>query len=879
MRIIDTKIFSGRNIYSHKPVIKVLVDLEELSDKTTVDFDGFNDHLLELFPSLIEHHCGLRKHGGFVERINEGTYFAHVVEHLILELQAILGYEVFFGKTRMEESPSLYNMIIEYCNENVAVECVKQSIYIIESIIKNESIDLDNILYDLNEIKERYELGPSTKAIFDEAKKRGIPARRLGNDSILELGYGKYSRLVQAALTDSTNSISIDISCNKQLTKQLLMENNIPVSYGDTANSIDEALEIAKEIGYPVVLKPLDGNQGKGVVLNINSPEELEDNFRIPTRYSDSILVEKYIQGKDYRVLVVKDKVSAVAERRAPKIVGDGVHTIKELVSMENENKLRGYGHEKPQTKIRLDRVALNYLEKNNLTEDSVPEVGQIVKLRSNGNISTGGSAIECTNNIHPYNIELAIKAAKIIGLDIAGIDIIAKDISKPITDCGGAIIEVNAVPGLRMHLHPTIGNSINVASDILDSIYPEGTPYSVPIVATTGTNGKTTTTRLIGHSLSRAGKKVGMTTSSGIYIDNKCILKGDNTGPVSARNVLSSKEIDIALLEVARGGLVRRGLGYDVADIAILTNIGDDHIGLDGIESVEDLAFAKSLVLEAVKPNGYSVINADDKMAEYLINRASGKLILFSQTHKNEILIKHIKEGNIALCIEEDSIYIYNNFEKTKLIDLNSIPITFNGTLECNVENVLAGSSALYGLGTPLDTIREGLETFRCDVKMNPGRFNIFELGNIKVMIDYGHNIGGYEEVGKFISKLNVSRSIGIIGVPGDRSDEQIFNIGVRCSEIFSKVYIKEDMVLRGRKPGEVANILYEGLLSGNFNEDNIKIVPSEIEALKIAVSESEDGDFVTLFYEELNPAVKLVTQLQSEKLNKNNVMLSALS
>ena len=879
MRIIDTKIFSGRNIYSHKPVIKVLVDLEELSDKTTVDFDGFNDYLLDLFPSLIEHHCGLRKHGGFVERINEGTYFAHVVEHLILELQAILGYEVFFGKTRMEESPSLYNMIIEYGNENVAVECVKQSIYIIESIIRNESIDLTNILYDLNEIKERYELGPSTKAIFDEAKKRGIPVRRLGNDSILELGYGKYSRLVQAALTDSTNSISIDISCNKQLTKQLLMESNIPVSYGDIANSMDEALEIASEIGYPVVLKPLDGNQGKGVVLNISSPEELEDNFRIPRRYSDSILVEKYIQGKDYRVLVVKDKVSAVAERRAPKIVGDGIHTIKELVSMENANELRGYGHEKPQTKIRLDRVALNYLEKNNLTEYSVPEVGQIVKLRSNGNISTGGSAIECTNNIHPYNIELAVKAAKIIGLDIAGIDIITKDISKPITDCGGAIIEVNAVPGLRMHLHPTIGNSTNVASDILDSIYPKGAPYSVPIVATTGTNGKTTTTRLIGHSLSRAGKKVGMTTSSGIYIDNKCMLKGDNTGPVSARNVLSSKEIDIALLEVARGGLVRKGLGYDVADVAILTNIGDDHIGLDGIESVEDLAFAKSLVLEAIKPNGYSVINADDKMAEYLINRASGKLILFSQTHNNEILVKHIKEGNIALCIEEDSIYIYNNFEKTKLIDLNSIPITFNGTLECNVENVLAGSSALYGLGTPLDTIREGLNTFRCDVKMNPGRFNIFELGNIKVMIDYGHNIGGYEEVGKFISKLNVSRSIGIIGVPGDRSDEQIFNIGVRCSKIFSKVYIKEDMVLRGRKPGEVTNILYEGLLSGNFNEDNIKIVPSEIEALKIAVSESEDGDFVTLFYEELNPAVKLVTQLQSEELNKNNMVLSALS
>jgi cyanophycin synthetase len=871
-------VFSGRNIYSHKSVIKILIDLEDLSDKTTIEFDDFNDYLLDLFPNLIEHHCGLGKYGGFVERIREGTYFAHVAEHLALELQAILGYEVFFGKTRVKESPSLYNMIIEYDNENVAIECAKQSINIIESIIRNENIDLDNILDDLNRIKERYELGLSSRAIFDEAKKRGIPVRRLGDESILELGYGKYSKRVQAALTDSTSGISIDISCNKQLTKQLLMENNIPVAYGDIANTIDEALRIAREIGYPVVLKPLDGNQGKGVILNVSSPEELEDNFKIPIRYSNSVLVEKYIKGKDYRVLVIKDKVCAVAERRAPRIIGDGIHTIRELVDIENTSELRGYGHEKPQTKIRLDEIALSYLEKNDLTEYSIPEVGQIVELRGNGNISTGGSAVECTDDIHPYNIKLAVDAAKIIGLDIAGIDITTKDISKPITEYEGAFIEVNAVPGLRMHLYPTIGNSINVASDILDFLYPEGTPYSIPIIATTGTNGKTTTTRLIGHSLSLSGKKVGMTTSSGIYIDNKCILKGDNTGPLSARNVLSSKEIDIALLEVARGGLIRKGLGYDVADVGILTNIGDDHIGLDGIESIEDLAFAKSLVLEAVKPDGYSVLNADDKMIEYFINRANGNLILFSKAHKNEILMKHIKEGKIALCIEDDSIYVYDNSQRIKLVDLNSVPTTFNGILECNIENVLAGSSALYALGTPLDIIRRGLKTFKPDVNMNPGRFNIFELRNRKVMVDYGHNIEGYEEVGKFISKLNVPRAIGVIGVPGDRLDEQIFNIGVKCSEIFSKVYIKEDMALRGRKPGEVANILYKGLLSANFNADNIKIVPSEIEALKTAVSESEDGDFITLFYEKLTPVINLITQLQNEELNKNDVIFSML-
>lgn len=879
MKIINTKVFSGRNIHSHKPVIQVLVDLEELTDRTTAEFNGFNDYLIDLLPGLKEHYCGLGKYGGFVERMEEGTFFAHVAEHIALELQSILGYKVFYGKTRLKESPSLYNMTFEYGNEKVAIECSKKSIFIIESIMKNETVDLTSILNYLNEIKAKYELGLSSRAIFDEAKKRGIPVRRLGNESILELGYGKYSRLVQAALTDSTSGISIDIACNKQVTKQLLAENNIPVSHGDIAYTKDEAIEIAMEIGYPVVLKPLNGNQGKGVVLGINSQKELEDNFKIPTQFSDTVLVEKYINGRDYRVLVINNKVCAVAERRAPEVIGDGIHTIEDLVKIENTSELRGYGHEKPQTKIQIDNIVTSFLEKNNLTKDSVPEKGEVVKLRENRNISTGGSAVECTHDIHPDNVRFAIDAAKIVGLDIAGIDIITTDISKPLTETGGVIVEVNAVPGLRMHLHPTVGNSINVASDIVDFLYPEDTQYSIPIIAVTGTNGKTTTTRLIGHSLSLSGNTVGMTTSSGIYINNQCILEGDNTGPLSARNILSSKEVDIALFEVARGGIVKRGLGYDRADVGIITNIGDDHIGLDGVEDIEDLAFAKSLVIEAVKQDGHSVLNADDKMAEYFMEKADGNIILFSKNNKNPILNKHIEKGNIALCVENNNIYIYNDNKRIKLIELNSIPITFNGTLECNIENVLAASSALYGLGTSLDLIREGLRTFKPDMKMNPGRFNIFEIGKKKVMIDYGHNIGGYEEVGKFIRNLNVPRAVGVIGVPGDRPDEQIFNVGVKSAEIFSKIYIKEDNDLRGRKHGEVSNILYSGLLSAGFNPENIKIIHSEIEALKTAITESKDGDFITLFYEEFDPAIDLIAQLQNEELNKSDIFLSNLA
>ncbi|WFA09865.1 cyanophycin synthetase [Tissierella sp. Yu-01] len=878
MNIINIKAYKGRNIYSHKPVLKFIVDLEDLNNKSTKDFYNFNEDLINIFPNIVEHHCGLGKHGGFVERINEGTYFGHVIEHLTLELQVMLGYDVYFGKTRALGNSSLYYIIIEFKNENVAIECVKQSMNIIDKIIFNEYVDLENILYDLNRTKDRYEFGLSTKSIYEEAKKRGIPVRRLGNESILELGYGKYSRKIQAALTDSTSGISIDISCNKQITKQLLNENNIPTPLGDMAHTIEDALDIAQYIGYPVVIKPLDGNQGKGVVLNVRNSQELEDNYHIPLKYSDCVIVEKCITGSDYRVLVINNKVSAVAERKPPEVIGDGIHTIEELVDLENKNELRGNGHEKPLTRIRLDTIAINYLYKNNLYEYYIPKAGERIRLRGNGNLSTGGSAIDCTGMIHPENEKLAIKAAKIIGLDIAGIDMIANDISKPLEECGGAVIEVNTAPGLRMHLNPTEGDGINVASDILDFLYPKGRPYSVPIFAITGTNGKTTTTRLISHTLSKSGKNVGMTTSSGIYINNECVKEGDNTGPLSTRNVLSSKDIDVAVLEVARGGIVRGGLGYDLADIGILTNIGEDHLGLDDIETIEDMAFVKSLVLEAVKPDGYSVINADDKMADYLLKRASGNIILFS-INNTELFLNHINDGNIGINVENGTIYVYRNRKKIRLIELNQIPITFNGVLKCNIENVLAASSALFASGASLSTIREGLKSFKPDINMNPGRFNIFDLDNIKVMIDYGHNIDGYEQVGKFIKSLNVSRSIGVIGMPGDRPNNQIFEIGVKSSEYFSKIYIKEDRDLRDREPGEVANIIYNGLISADFNPSNIKIVLSETEALETAIRESRDGDFITMFYEELSPAVDVIKNYKDQKLIKKNTSYPTLS
>ncbi|MFZ5967061.1 MAG: cyanophycin synthetase [Bacillota bacterium] len=871
MKINDIVLLSGRNIYCHKPVVRMILDIEELDNKTTKDVIGFNDTLISLFPTLEEHYCGLGYRGGFVQRLREGTYFGHVVEHLALELQSLLGYEVAYGKTRLKQEPSLYYIIFEYHHNTVAIECARKAVQIIERIINREAVDKDSILAHLHKRKNEYELGPSTRAIFDEAKKRGIPVMRLGNESILQLGYGKYSRTVQAALTDSTSCISVDIACNKQLTKEILEENNIPVPFGDIAYTVEDAMAIAQDIGFPVVLKPLNGNQGKGVVINLCCEDDIKEAFKIPLAYGSAVLVEKFISGRDYRVLVIGDKVAAVSERIPPFVIGDGCHTIKELIERENNNILRGEDHEKPLTKIKLDNIAMNYLKRNGLEESTIPEKKQIIRLRDNANLSTGGTARECIKEIHPDNASIAVKAAKAIGLDIAGIDIKADDIGNSIYESQGAVIEINAAPGLRMHLHPGEGNKTNVASDIIDLLFPSNTPHSIPIVAITGTNGKTTTTRLIKYTLAQMGKTVGMTSTSGIYIGDECILKGDNTGPFSAKVVLKNKKIDAAVLEVARGGMIKRGLGYDLADVGIITNISDDHIGLDDINSLEDLAFVKSLVIEAVKPEGYSVLNADDEMAEYFVKRARGNIILFSKDHKNPILGRHVKNGGKALFVRDNIIFVHNASQETPLIDSRDIPITFHGSLECNIENSLSAASALYALDIPLHAIKEGLMSFKPDIEMNPGRFNIFDMGYFKVMIDYGHNHGGYEAVGKFAQKLDVSRIIGIIGVPGDRTNESITKVGALCARIFSKIYIKEDRDLRGRKPGEVANLLYEGLRSNGFTPDHVSVILSETEALTAAMVEAQEGDMVIFFYEELEPALNLINQMKTEIQNSN--------
>jgi cyanophycin synthetase len=846
----------------------MIIDLGNFTETYTNQLTGFNNRLLNLFPGFNKHCCSPGYEGGFIERLMEGTLLSHVTEHLALELQCMMGYDVSFGKTRCVEEPSTYSIVYEYINEKCALDFGYAAAEIVSALAGNRSVPISEIINSLYSLSFETKLGPSTQAIFDEARRRHIPVRRLGDASLLQLGYGTQMRFVQASLPGSTSNVAVDLATDKQLTKSLLREHGIPVPEGSIVDSEEAAVVLAEQIGYPVVIKPLDGNQGKGVTANICNQDLLRTAYRLANSYTKRIIVEKYIHGRDYRVLVVGDQVCAVAERKPPYIVGDGIHSISELIAQENENPNRGIGHEKPLTRIYLDSVAEEFIGRSGFRAYSIPKVGEIVYLRNNGNLSTGGSARDCTMEIHPETKALAVKAAKVIGLEVAGIDVVIDDISQVLTPLNGAIVEVNAAPGLRMHLYPTQGQGRNVAADIIDYMYPKPSQSSIPVISITGTNGKTTVTRLIRHVLSLTGRKVGMTCTGGTYIGKECIANGDNTGPLSAHSILYNRDVEAAVLETARGGIIRRGLGYDMADVGVIVNISEDHLGQDGINTLEDLAFVKSLVVEAVKPTGYAVLNADDKLTNHIAQRIKCNLVLFSQNSNNLLVRRHINQGGMAVVVENDLVCLYQSKNKLVLIGVNEIPITFDGKAICNIENSLAAVASLFALGISYNTIGLGLVSFKANPIANAGRLNLFVMGDIRILLDYGHNLSGYQSVIQFVSNMNPARLVGIIGMPGDRLDQAIYEVGQISGQVFSKIYIKEDEDLRGRPPGEAASLLYNGALDAGADADaeNIEIILSELEALKTAINNASPGDLIVMFYENFHTAFELVQEFMRE-------------
>lgn len=866
MDIVSSHAYQGRSIYSHKPVVKIVVNLGIYEDIPTSDLPNFSKSLTGLLPGLYKHQCAKGYEGGFVERLQEGTYLAHVIEHVALEIQSMLGYDLNYGKARKANEKGHYNIIYAYKNEYAGIESGKLAIELISSIMDGRPLPVAERIEQIRKICAETDFGPSTAAIVEEARKRGIPVMRIGSGSLLQLGYGKKQKRIQATLTENASCIAVDTACNKELTKEVLAEYGIPVPFGKVVKNVQEALAYSEKLGYPVVVKPNSCNQGKGVSVNLKSPQEVLDAYEIAKEFEETVMVEKYIKGNYYRVLVVDGKVAAASQRISAFVTGDGHSTIRELVDRENNNPLRGDGHEKPLTRITIDKVSERYLRRLNLSLDYVPEKEEIVYLRENDNLSTGGVAIDMTDVIHEKNKQLVVLAAQVIGLDIAGIDICATDLSKPITETGGAIIEVNAAPGIRMHHYPYRGMPRNVAGAIVDMLFPEGEKGTIPIVSVTGTNGKTTTVRMISSILRQMGHVVGTTTTSGIYVDNKLVREGDNTGAISTRTVLADRRVGCAVLETARGGLISRGLGYDLADVGIVTNITEDHLGIDGIDTLEDLAYVKSLVIEAVKGSGYAVLNADDPYCISMEEQVKAKTIFYSMSKDNEITRRHIAEGGTAVYSDGVNIYANRDGREELITKISEVPATLDGVLRHNIYNSLAAAAGCIGLGVPYAEIRKGLSVFTCNSSDNPGRFNLFDINGITVVLDYGHNIDGYRVTLESLQQMKKKKLIGVVGTPGDRTDSSTIKVGQLCGESFDRVYIKEDKDKRGRKSGEIAALLEQGCKMGSIKATEIHIELMEEKALEKAILSAEPGDIVIAYFEEYKPLINVIERLRTE-------------
>lgn len=859
MKIIKISIFEGRNIYSHKKCVKLEVDLEGYCETPSKDISGFNEKLVNMIPELNKHRCGVDEDGGFVKRLKEGTYLAHICEHMIIAIQNIIGIEVAYGKAR-EIYGDRYIIVYQYQYPKVAIECAKLAIDIINSFINGNTVDFKSRISILEEILNEELIGPSTLAICDAAKNAGLPVIKLGSSNFYQIGYGKQGRVIEASITSKTSCVAADISCDKLLTKELLYLQNIPVARGAKVYNVINLLREAEYIGYPVVLKPQYGNKGNGVILNIKDEKELIIAYQRLSKEFKDIILEEYYQGDDYRICIVNNKVVGVSLRIPPYIIGDGIKTIEKLIDDLNSDSRRGSGHEKPLTKVKKDDTLINYILEQGYSLNSILEEKKKVILRKNANLSTGGMAIDYTDKISEENKELCIRAAKAIGIDVCGVDVCTNDISKSIID-NGIIMEVNTAPGLRMHIYPAEGEKRDIGSEIINMIY-DNNIKNIPIVSITGTNGKTTTTRLINYVLCQSGLCAGMTSTEGIYVNNQCIDKGDDTGVDSAKCILLNRDVEVAVLETARGGIIRKGLAYDLADVAVITNITEDHLGCDGVETMEDLCHVKSLVAEAVKEDGYVVINADDQYSKTIINRIKANIIYFSKESKNELIIKNIREGKTAVYVKDKYICINVDRKEYKISNIKDIPIILDGVLEFNIENVMTACAALAGLGVKFDVIKNAIQNFKLNSKENCGRFNIYNYNGVKVILDYGHNIEGYKKVLAAVNEITDGEIIGVIGIPGDRSEEAALEIGRISSEFIDKVIIKEDRDRRGRRPGEVAEIIKRGITSA-IDKANIKVILDEVEAFKEAISESNRGDSIIVFYERLEPLLNVIATI----------------
>jgi cyanophycin synthetase len=893
----EVRVYRGPHYYSETPMIGLRLQLGTLESYPTNLIEGFTQRLLTMVPSLYNHGCSYNEPGGLVRRMEEGTWMGHVIEHVALELQSLGGDRVTRGKTRsVPGTEGEYWCLFAYRYEEVGLLAGRLAIELVESCLPDflrgaERLD-DIVLRDtepivtagqaverLRQVRRRNAFGPTTASLIREADRRGIPWMRLDETcSLVQLGYGRKQKRIQASVTGDTSSVAAELAGDKDLTKHILNQAGIPVPSGKLVKSADEAAAAAAEIGFPVVVKPLDGNHGRGVSIDINSPEEAREAFEratVQTKRTSAgvVVVERQIMGDDHRMLVVGGKLVAAALRRPAHAFGDGKHTIAELVAAENLNPLRGDGHESFLTKIPLDEAVLGYLGKSGRSADTVPEFGEMVTLQPTANLSSGGTAEDVTDRVHPMNRLIAERAAQAIGLDVAGIDFMATDISRSALETGGGVIEVNAAPGLRMHLRPTKGQGRNVARPIVQSLFPKGNGR-IPIIAITGTNGKTTTGRLVSEIMQAAGNRVGLTSTNGIYLDDMRIAAGDMAGPKSARMVLRDPSVDVAVLETARGGILREGLAFTQCDVGAVLNVAADHLGQKGVHTVEHLARVKAIVVESVRRGGHSVLNADDPYVDIVRRNAGGEIIYFSlkaPADWPDFLRKHVDRGGMAVIWDRSletgqDVLLYEDGLTYPAACASTIPITVQGWAEYNVANVLAAIAMTYAAGVDLSVIEGALRKFVPSPELLPGRLNVFEEGGIKVIVDYVHNPHGLEAVGGLVKRMraNGSRAIGVISIAGDRRDEDVRKMGRLAADAFDEVIFREDLDLRGRESGVVSRILGEGAEAAG---KPFACVQSEELAIQEAVHRCHMGDFVVVAVEKVDQAALTVREALAER------------
>jgi cyanophycin synthetase len=861
MEILDLRIMRGPNYWSvkHPRIIVLKLNLENYRDTLTSDIPGLLLRLKRMFPGLYSHRSGEGMEGGFLRTVKKGVRLSYVVEHVALELQNLSGMDCGYGRTYPSLETGIDYVVFSYSEERAGEYAAHAAVKITEALVKDARYNLRRDIDRLHVIREDEHIGPSTHAIVAEAVSRGIPYIRLNKNSLIQLGYGVNQKRIQATMTCLTATFAVELASDKNATKEVLAEAGVPVPRGTIVFNLEELKKAAQDLGYPLVTKPLDGNHGKGASINIRNLKDAQKGFTEAQKHSRGVIVEQFIQGYDFRLLVVNKKFVAAAKRTPAKVKGDGHCTIQQLIDKVNKDPRRGVGHEKELTQIKVDKVTRDILKEKGLTLKTVLPAGETLFLKGTANISTGGTATDVTDLVDPYNVLMAERIAGLIGLDICGIDVMTTDIAIPLKEAGGAVLEVNAAPGFRMHVAPTEGLPRNVAEPVIDMLFPPGCEARIPIIAVTGTNGKTTTTRLAAHIVKSVGYQVGFTTTDGIYIQDRLLEKGDTTGAQSTSFVLRDPTVNFAVLECARGGMLRSGLGFETCDVGIVTNVAADHLGLRDINTVAEMARVKAVVPKSVRKDGYAILNADDELVYKIHKELECQVALFSLDEKNPRILKHTARGGLAAVLENGFISIFKNSYKVRVDRVADIPLTFGGRAKFNIENVLAATLAAYVSRIPVEDIKQALRTFVPSADKTPGRMNLFHFPAFEVIVDYAHNVAGLRAIGEFIRTTDATWRVGVIAGMGDRRDEDTRELGQRAAEFFDEIIIRQDADLRGASPEHINSLLLAGIEAVDPGKP-VVLIPQEMRAIAYALENAIRGALIVIFTEDVTEAIKLV-------------------